>query len=150
MSFQRTSHTAIAIVMGLALGACTEDDSVPDADGARDASVVDTPEWDTDEDVDGSNHSEIDAFDSGPGLDGSEVGVVDSDDSGPACRMGEYLRNNGCPCDTNLLQCCWGSSHMECTVPPDQLFGEWGEVYDANWNCDELPDCEDFEGVPPP
>lgn len=150
MSYRHPSRTALAIMVVLTLGSCTEEDSIPDADDARDTSVVDARERDTEGDLDGSGGSEIDANDSSPGLDGSDIEIAEADDSGPACAMGEYLRNNGCPCDTNLLQCCWGGRHMECSVPPNQPFGAWGEVHDADWSCEEIPDCEDFEGVPPP
>jgi len=130
---------------------CVDED--PDTTGDEDVTdVSDTVDAAPRADADPGSTTDADAT---PSVDATTDAASDADhdastDSGETCTMGEYLRYNGCPCDTNLQQCCWGTIHMECSVPPGQLLGTWGEVHDANWNCDEYLDCEDFEGVPGP
>lgn len=131
-------------------------DATTDADHDTDASdsELDGVLHDAVDDSSDSSDAE-DAAGSDAIADGAATGDVPPDadsgsDGAEPCTMGVTPSEGGCPCETHLLQCCWGGLHIECVAPPGETYSAWIEVHDADWNCDEYPDCEDFEGVPPP
>ena len=130
-------------------GAHSESDVSDATDTVDDAHLVET-------DADATLATDPEATSDSEAMTDSELDVerdplIDAQtDTAPPCEMGNTASDNGCPCETHRLQCCWGGVHIECVAPPGESYSAWTEVHDADWNCDEFPDCEDFEGVPPP
>jgi len=138
------------LFLALNIGGCVDEEPIDESTDTSTDDASDDPGTYGDAETTSASDAELDSVESADGEFGRDIGSDSIGDADNTCNMGATSSDDGCPCETHRLQCCWAGLHIECVAPPGQSYSYWGEVHDADWNCDEYPDCEDFEGVPAP